>query len=216
MRKAFLWSVLSTTCLSAAAQEPLDSLRYILPEFKAGIVVYTDNHYGRGMVNISPLDQQVYCISDRGDTLVVEDNSSISKASMGGRTFFKWNNSFVEIVHSHGELGIGVIRSTAKVDNAKIGAFGTVDRLSSIETYSHNESSGTFRTSIIDNPLNYVYVLTPCLCKGGRYYDVTRKSFQKLFPSKKDYIESVWRERKMDVKNMDEVKAFFDELSRED
>ena len=210
--KAAAVSLCLALSLASAAQSRLDSLQYILPAFSAGAVRYSDGSFSRGLVNISPMDQTVYCLSAAGDTLVAENNSGIMAVSMGGRNFTKWNDSFVELVVSSGEIGVGVVRATSRVNNAKTSAFGTVDRLSSIDTYSHRQNTGSLRTNIIDNPLNYVYVTTPCLCKGGRYFNVTKKAFEKLFPDKKDYIESVWAERRQSVCSLEGAVAFFREL----
>ena len=180
MRKLVL-SIAAFFCgLSAFAQ--LDSLSYMLPNFAQGVVVFSGNQFNRGLVNISPMDQQVYCIGSARDTLIVAGNENIVSVSAGGRTFVKWRNYFVETVVSSGDTGVGIFRVTSRVNNVKTGIYGTTDKLSSMDTYSHTRSSGTFRTNIIDDPRNYVYTETPCLCKDGKYYDVSKKELRTSVP----------------------------------
>lgn len=206
---AFLLISLSAT---AQGRKQLDSLAYILPQFEQGSVVYADKSFSRGLLNISPLDQAVYCITPEKDTLTVQNYQSIISVTVNGRSFLRWKESFVENIVTDGDTGIGIIRSTTRVNNVKTGAYGMVDNSSAIESYSYDSMTGSFRENIIDNPLNYIYKLSPCLYKDGKYFTVNKKSFEKLFPAQKDFIEGVWNERKINVGNVTEVTAFYKEL----
>lgn len=216
MKKVLSAIILLCACILASAQnkKQLDSLAYILPEFDQGIVVYSDGNFNRGILNISPLDQVVCCISPENDTLFIADNYSIMKVHIGNRSFERWRDAFVETIISDEETGtgIGVTRATARINNVKTGAYGMVDHSSSIESYSYDNFSGNFSVNIIDDPLNFRYKEEPCLVKDGKYSAVTKKNFQKLFPSKKAYIESVWNTRKLIVSDTKDVVAFYKEL----
>lgn len=199
-------------CAGAQGSRQLDSLRYILPEFCQGTVIFGDKSVSRGVLNISPLDHTVYCISAEGDTLSVAGNSDIISVSASGRSFVRWQESFVEIVITDGNTGVGIVRSTSKVNNAKPGAFGMASGASSTRTYSVDPSSGTFRDFIMDDPRNYVYRQFPCLCKDGRCLPVSKKSFERLFPEQKACIGSVWSDRNIDIADTDSVIDFYKEL----
>lgn len=199
-------------CASAQSHKQLDSLSFILPEFGQGSVVYADKHFSRGEINISPLDQMVYCITAERDTLTATDNASIISVTVDGRSFLRWKDSFVENIVTNGDTGIGIIRSTTKVNNVKTGAYGMVDNSSAIDSYTYDSMTGSFKENIIDNPQNYMYKRSPCLYKDGKYYTVSKKSFERLFPDKKAYIESVWADRKVSASDVDSVIAFYNEL----
>ena len=202
-------------CSRAQTHRQLDSLSYILPHFAQGSVVYADKQFSRGLLNISPIDQTVYCITADGDTLTVMNNEHIVSVSAGGRSFVRWKDAFVERILTDGDTGIGIIRSVTKVNNVKTGAYGMVDNSSSITTYARDEHSGAFTTHIIDDPKNYVYRLSPCLYKDGKYFYVNKKSFEKLFPEKKDLISSLWQEMKINVGDVGEVTAFYNEIKQQ-
>lgn len=206
--------LLLTVCVCAGAQgkKQLDSLKYIQPQFSEGTVIFADKHMSRGTLNISPFDQIVYCVISGKDTLSVAGNPDIISVSVDGRSFVRWRDSFVEIVASDGSVGVGIIRSTDKVNNVKTGAYGMATSSSSVRTYSVDANTGNFHDLIIDDPRNYVYSQSPCLFSGGKYFTVSRKAFEKLFPEQKAFIESVWAERDIDIADVDSVIDFYREL----
>ena len=199
-------------CTNAQGQKQLDSLRYIFPEFMQGTVIFADKQINHGVLNISPLDQQVYCLSPEKDTLFVEGPAEIISVSAAGRSFVKWNGSFVEIVTKESDTGIGIIRSTSKVSNVKTGAYGMSSATSSMKSYSVDATTGTLSNLIIDDPRNYVYRTSTCLVNKGRCIVLSKKNFEKMFPGKKDYIETVWPDLNLTAADHDAVLAFYNEL----
>lgn len=205
-------SLLAGVCAGAQGQKQLDSLKYILPEFGQGTVIFADKQFNRGVLNISPLDQSVYCLSPEKDTLYVSGNPDIISVSVAGRSFVKWKDSFVEVITRDPDTGIGVIRSVVKVNNVKTGAYGMSSSTASIKSYSVDANTGILTNLIIDDPRNYVYTRTACLMSKGKYYPVSKKSFEKVFPDKKDYIESVWSELSLSSTDVEAVLAFYNSL----
>lgn len=196
----------------AQGHRQLDSLAYILPEFCQGTVLFADGQVSHGVVNISPLDQAVYCITEAKDTVTALNYTNIISVSAGGRSFFKWKSSFVENVIIEGDSGVGIIRTTSKINNVKTGAYGMSSSTASIDSYSYDGRTGALHINIIDDPHNFVYKSTPALLKNGKYYSVSKKSFERLFPEQKSYIESVWEERSPVQSDVSDVVAFYKEL----
>lgn len=214
MKKILAVTLTTLACLSVNAQGggQLDSLKYILPEFTRGTVIFADKTVKSGILNISPMDQAVYCLSEKNDTLYIATYPDIVSVSAAGRFFIGWKSSFVEIIASGADSGIGIIRTTMRVNNVKAGAYGMASSTSATKSYSVDASSGTMHNIIIDDPRNYTYIKTVCLILNGKGLPVNRKSFQKLFPAQKDFIESVWPERGINASDIDAVIAFYDEL----
>lgn len=204
--------LLVSVCAGAQAQKQLDSMKYILPQFNQGTVLLADKQVNRGELNISPLDQAVYCISPQKDTLYVANNPDIISVSVAGRSFVKWKGSFVEIVARNSGTGIGLIRSVAKVNNVKTGAFGMSSSTSFIKSYSVDTDSGVYEKLIIDDPRNYIYSKSACLTNNGKCFVISKKSFEKVFPDKKAYIESVWGDLNLTPTDVEGVIAFYNEL----
>lgn len=205
----FLLAAFSAT---AQGKGQLDSLKYILPEFQDGTVIFSDKTMKRGTLNISPLDQSVYCITGDRDTLYVGTYPDIISVSVPGRSFVGWNDSFVEIICSNSDTGIGIIRSTMRVNNVKKGAYGMNSSTSSTKSYSVDAASGTLGRIIIEDPRNYSHVRKACLLNNGRILSVAKKSFQKMFPAQKDYIETVWKDLDINPTDVESVIAFYNEL----
>lgn len=199
-------------CASAQGHKHLDSLKYILPEFCRGNVVFADKQVKSGLLNISPIDQSVYCVTDNKDTLYIAGYPDIISVGVAGRYFMGWKDSFVEIVASDSGTGVGVVRSTMKINNVKPGAYGMASSTSSVKSYSVDPSSGSLHNIIIDDPRNYSYSKTAWLLNNGKFMSATKKSFEKLFPTQKTYIESVWADRDIKATDIEAVLAFYNEL----
>lgn len=199
-------------CVNAQGQKQLDSLRYIFSEFRQGTVIFADKQINHGVLNISPLDQAVYCLSPESDTLYVQGPADIISVSVSGRSFIRWNGSFVEIVTKESDTGVGIIRSTSKVSNVKTGAYGMSSATSSMRSYSVDATTGTLSSLIIDDPRNYVYRKSTCLVHKGKCIPLSKKSFEKMFPGKKEYIESVWPDLNLMSAEPDAVLAFYYDL----
>lgn len=212
--KRICTAIFLLACISVQAQgqKQLDSLRYILPEFTRGTVIFADKTVKSGILNISPMDQAVYCLSEKNDTLYIATYPDIISVSAAGRFFIGWKNSFVEVLTNGPDNGIGLIRTTMKVNNVKAGAYGMASSTSSTRSYSVDAASGALNNVIIDDPRNYTYIKTVCLIQNGKGLPVSKKSFQKLFPAQKDFIESVWSERNVSASDIDSVLAFYNEL----
>lgn len=204
--------LLVSLCASAQGHKQLDSLRYILPEFCRGTVVFDGKQVRSGLLNISPIDQSVYCISNEKDTLYTGCYPDIVSVSVAGRYFMGWRSSFVEILASGSGTGVGVVRSTMKVNNVKPGAYGMSSSTSSVKSYSVDATSGSLHSTIIEDPRNYVYIKTAYLLNNGKFLPATKKSFEKMFPAHKEFIESVWSERDIKATDIDGVIAFYNEL----
>lgn len=212
--KRICTAIFLLACISVQAQgqKQLDSLRYILPEFTRGTVIFADKTIKSGILNISPMDQAVYCLSEKNDTLYIATFPDIISVSAAGRFFIGWKNSFVEVLTNGPDNGIGLIRTTMKVNNVKAGAYGMASSTSSTRSYSVDAASGALNNVIIDDPRNYTYIKTVCLIQNGKGLPINKKSFQKLFPAQKDFIESVWSERNVSASDIDSVLAFYNEL----
>lgn len=214
MKRLFISTLFVLAGLTAEAQEniPLDSLRFVLPEFCQGTVRFADNQLRGGMLNISPIDQAVYSLSDGKDTLYVAEHPEITSVSVAGKFFVGWSGRLVEVIASDDDKGVGILRTTTKINNVKTGAYGGVSSTSSSRSYSIDAISGSYSSLIIDDPRNYVYSKTTYLLNKGKFIPVSKKSFEKLFPGQKDYIESIWPSLDVQDSNPDSVLKFYKEL----
>jgi len=210
MKYRFILLLLFVCCWTQAQGQQLDSMSFILSEFGRGTVVYADKHFGQGMLNISPMDQLVYCIS-ANDTLVVDGNDRIVNVIISGRSFVKWKDTYVETVYTNNEgVGVAISRCVSRVSNVKTGAYGTTSSTSSQRSYSYGNSIGVLRPYIVDDPRNFIYKQNCCLVKDGNIYPVSKKSFEKLFPGKKELVDSLWQSKNIDVTDSGSIIDFIE------
>ena len=86
-----------------------DSVKYVLPAFKNGRVVYKNGEFSPGVFNISTLDQSLRFMQD-GQELSVADIDEVDRVSIGGMLFLRQQNGFFGIVDQAGDVCLCVER----------------------------------------------------------------------------------------------------------
>ena len=69
----------SFTSPNAQSQRMLDSVKYILPEFTAGMVIFKNGEQSNGAININTIDQKIHFIDPKGEILVITNNDDVSR-----------------------------------------------------------------------------------------------------------------------------------------
>ena len=85
------------TSPNAESQKMLDSVKYILPEFSAGMVIFENGEQSNGAVNINTIDQKVHFIDPNGKILVLSNNEQVSRVFIKGRSFINSRYGYIEV-----------------------------------------------------------------------------------------------------------------------
>ena len=200
---------IAALCLSVAAfaQQQLDSLIYIFPQFEIGSVMFSDKTFSKGKVNIDILEQKLKCI-DQNDTLEVDGN--IVTVTIKRRTFY-WNkDKFIELLEYQDDKGLGISRMSTFVNNVKDAGYGMTSGTTSTTTYGYNETGHLEMNVVLKYRENLIYKATPFFYVNGKFQTPSKKAFQKAFPAKKDVIESFVAEHDTRWAVYDDVKALYD------
>ena len=186
-----------------------DSVRYVMPSFGPGSLLYKDGGYSRGTFNISTLDQTLRFLDTDGSEKTLADPSQVESVSISNVLFLHVQNKYLGVVADYGEVLLCVEKRMV-FDDRKAGAYGTSSATSSIRTVggTYAEGGATFRFSNV----KYELKETPFLYKKGRLTVPAKRSLQKLFPNKKDAIEAYLQENSVDFSNYEEVRALLDSL----
>ena len=123
----------------------LDSVKFVSPEFQAGVITFSDGGFSRAPVNISTIEQRVYFISPEGQYQVLADEDQVRRVSIKGRTFIKSKYGYVEILQTDGDVSLGAVYRTSFFETEKKGRSNT--RSSPISTRTGRCTSPTKRTS---------------------------------------------------------------------
>ena len=203
--KRVLVSVLCALCtLAAGAQSRQasfeamlpDSVKYVLPAFAEGSLVYKDGGFSKGSFNISALDQTLRYIDTDGSEKAFYDDNVVDRVTIGGVLFIRPQASYLGIVGIWDEVML-CVEKRLKFDDAKRGAYGTVSSTSNIKSIQV-VGTGDGSQFHFDGDLRYEIKETPYLYRKGRVYVPTKKLLCKFFPDKKDRIENYLRENKVD------------------
>ena len=193
-------------------QHMLDSVKYVLPDFTAGIVIFRDGRTANGPLNISTISQKLLFISPQGEIQEVLNQNNIDRVSVKGRSFVQTKQGFVELLDIADNVILGSVKRVKFLESEKKGAFGTTSETTSVTTISSITTEGQ-RYELAQNVNTpYTYRVTPYLGRNGKFSYATKKYIMKCFPSKQDQIEAYLQEHKVDFENLDDVRALFEYL----
>jgi len=207
----FVISILTSVLMQAQDEGMCSLIKYALPQFGDGIAQLDDGSRQSGKFNICIVDQSVHFLSG-SDTLVMADNASVIKVTIGKHLFLKERMKYTEVLDMAGDVFLGIEKNTVITDNFKQGAYGTLSATSSIDSYSRNDVTGMYYDTVLDDPNNYLYEETYTLIKGERFFILNKKTLPKCFPGKKAVIEKYFAEHNVNFKSYDDVKALFDAM----
>lgn len=199
---------------NAESQKLLDSIKYVLPEFASGMVLFSNGQQSHGALNINTIDQRVHFIDSKGAVLALTDNDKVSKVFIKGRTFMKNRNGYIEILESTDDVVMGVYRSVSFLSEDKEGAFGSKSQTSSIQTVNAVQSDGYMIDFEKNRNSPYIYKQVPYVCRKGLFYPVSKKVLYKCFPNKKEAIDKYIDENKVNMGNVAEVREMFKAINQ--
>jgi hypothetical protein len=194
------------------AQHILDSIKYVLPDFTAGIVIFKDGRTANGPLNISTITQKLLFISPEGEIQVAYNQNTIDRVSVKGRSFVQTNQGFVELLDMVDDVILGCVKRVKFLESEKKGAFGTSSQTSSVTSISSITADGQIYELAQNVKTPYIYSVTPYLGRNGKFSYATKKYMLRCFPSKKNEIEAYLKENKVDFENLEDVRALFEYL----
>lgn len=208
---AFCLLALSVRAQSAQADFEAtlpDSVKYVMPSFGPGNILYKDGGYSRGSFNICTVDNTLRYIDTDESEKVLADPSQVETVSISGVLFLHSQSMYLGVVGDYDDVLLCVNKHLV-FDDRKAGAYGTSSATSSIRTVGASTDSGsTFRFSNV----KYEVKETPYLYKKGRVYVPSKKTLTKLFPAKKADIEAYLEGTRMEFSDYRQVEALLEKI----
>lgn len=182
---------------------------YMYPSFQNGSIMYKDNTFGEGKMNLYLLGEDIHFIDPKGDTLELNNQNDVKMVSIGKDMYLRFQNSYVRILESTDQVALGM-RSYVFLDHsAKEGAYGVVSNTMSVTTMrSVSEGGREYYLSSLKN-LPYTLKHDLFLYANEKLYMATKKNFIKLYPEKKADIEAFIKENKTNFDNAQDALALF-------
>lgn len=197
------------------SQRILDSVKFVLPEFASGIVIFNDGTQSNGALNINTMTQCVHFIDPDGKDLALVNNNQVSKVFIKNRLFLNSRYGYIEVYETTDDVFMGELRSVNFISEAKEGAFGSKSQTTSIQTLTHIETSAGYRVDFEKQKNSpYSYKKIPYLHRKGAFVPATKKAFQRYFPSKKEFIEQYVDKHDLRLNHVDHARELFKTVSK--
>lgn len=201
--------------VSAFAQEgsgdiPADVF-YLMPEFGQGMVYFTGQAPAQGKLNICAEDHSLRFLDDKGEEMSSKADN-IVRVVIDNVVFVRDEDVFYKIVPVTEGLSVAFRRDVEILRDAKTGAYGVVDRTSSIREYSSVYSDGVMHT--LGSSKSYPYrVYESCsLYKDGSIIGFNKRNLRKHFPDRKADIDAWLKAGHALPEKLDDVQAFLTRL----
>lgn len=180
-----------------------DSVKYYLPEFKEGRIIYKDGGFSTAKFNISTLDQTLRYMDSDGKVMGIKDNNSVDRAFIGGSIFLRYRSYYLALSMDIGDVYLCATRRLQFGDQKK-GAFGSESSTSNIKEVKKVEGSGGMIYDL-NGKQTYEVKIIPFIYRKHVAYAPTKKLLLKLFKDKTDLINNYVETHKVNFNDFDQV-----------
>lgn len=176
------------------AEEMTPEIYYLVPEFSQGTVYFNDRGPAEGLLNICAVDHTLRFMDDNGQELSASDVDNVSRVVIGDALFIRANGFFYRMYPVSSLEGIALKREVKYITDGKQGAYGTVDRTSSIRDYKtiYGADGVSYQ---LQKDKKYPFEVNErlFLYKGKDVLVFNKRNLKKLFPDKKEEIDQYFK-----------------------
>ena len=183
---------------------------YLLPEFRQGMVYFSDQGPAQGELNICAVDQTLRFM-DKGQELS-SGADNINRVVVDDIVFVRIDGIFYRLYPITDDLTVAFRRDVEILRDVKTGAYGIQSRTSSIREVGSLQSDGMMYT--LQSSKSYPYnVSESCfLFQAGDVTPINKRSLRKRFPARKDELDA-WLKSHSLPKTLEETRAFLSRLN---
>ncbi|MBO6028147.1 MAG: hypothetical protein J6P75_02960 [Bacteroidales bacterium] len=182
---------------------------YLLPEFRPGMVYFSDQGPAQGQLNICAVDQTLRFM-DKGQELS-SNADNINRVVVDDIVFVRVDGAFYRLYPINDELTVAYRRDVEILRDVKTGAYGIQSRTSSIREVGSLQSDGMMYTLQSSKSYPYNVSETCFLYQAGDVTPITKRSLRKRFPARKDDLDA-WLKSHSVPKSLDDTRAFLSRL----
>ena len=183
---------------------------YLLPEFRQGMVYFSDQGPAQGNLNICAVDQTLRFMDKDQELSSGADN--INRVIVDDIVFVRIDGAFYRLYPITDDLVLAFRRDVEILRDVKTGAYGIQSRTSSIREVGSLQADGMMYT--LQSSKNYPYNVTEScfLYQAGNVDPITKRSLRKRFPERKNDLDA-WLKSHSIPKTLDETRAFLSRLN---
>lgn len=180
-----------------------DSVKYYLPDFKEGRIIYKDGGFSAAKFNISTIDQTIRFIDSNGKVMGIKDNGSVDRVYIGGSVFLRHRSYYLALSLDIDEVYLCATHRLQLGDQKK-GAFGSESSTSNIKEVKKVEGYGGMIYDL-NGKQPYEVKIIPFIYRNHVAYAPTKKLLLKLFKDKTILINNYLDTHKVNFNDFGQV-----------
>ena len=197
----FLASVLLFLGLSAAAQAPI----YLFEEFTDGTVLLKNRSVVKTRFNLDIFHDK-FLYMDGDQVMEMTDFSNVSTVLIGDRTFIPQGKTLYEVIALDPENNLLVKWHRKNNPMGKKGAYDQIAHASSTQSLDPNYYSPSVTKEAARDEMRTVSENKYGMLSNGKFRTFTdKRSFLKLFPNRKEELETFINEQHLLFTDVDDV-----------
>ncbi|MFT3681380.1 MAG: hypothetical protein QM791_13970 [Ferruginibacter sp.] len=187
---------------------------YRYPSFKNARVFFTNAEPAGGRLNYNYLLQTMQFVGDKGDTLVIADETYISHITIDTDTFFH-QDGYLEKIAGNNKMRLAVKRILKTNGEAKkLGAYGIASATNNILSEGRIRSHATVNDLGVNEEYDFTRETAYYISVDNKTFTaISKKNISKLFPKRQEQIEAYMHENKTNLTKEEDVKKLFDYIS---
>jgi len=195
--------------INTISQEGFYTKGFIYPQYENGKVNFKDGSVAEAPLNYSVLNNQVYFLNRKKDTLILAHPETIKEVLINTDTFCFYKKDFIKKI-SHYSIAPNLFeKKTLKyIGKEKKGPYGTYSGVSASESnstfYDHQNEMVTYIAldeNLIFSARSQFYITV----STDKFYLVTKSNLKKAFPEYDEKLKEFISSNKIDLDKRDGV-----------
>ncbi len=180
---------------------------FVFEGFKPSVIKLSNGEVHEAMANISNISQNISIISENGDTININAEPLVQSLSSQGDLYVKQGKMYLQILHTNGQVSVGLNRSMKITGDAVEGPYGLTNDVASFSIKGSLEDLNNIVKINSSFFINYNYRETIFLLTKGRMLVANKKNIERLFPKerKEKKIESYIKDNNIRFVNNEDV-----------
>ncbi len=185
-----------------------DSVKYAVPQFGAGRIVYKNGEFSNGTMNICIIDHTLRFLDETGTEKVLSSEDDIARVNLGGTMFIRHNKSYLQVCDQIDGVMLCYSKRYVPVTSKK-GAFGMASETTNIKEVGRMGDSGEYVLKAGDE---FKVQTTPFFCRDSKVVGCTEKALTKMLPDRKAAIQEYSDANKVSYSSLEDLQKLFEAL----
>jgi hypothetical protein len=181
-----------------------DSVRYLYPTFKNGIVYFKDGRLVNARLNYNSLFEEIMFIAPGGDTMALDNGATMKYVVVETDTFY-FDNFFLRSSGTYGDIKLASKELFAIMDVNSIGAMGNnaPSAVTTVRTFlTRGQSRELTRQEVLKIRKQTQFYIGD---RFNHYKIVNRKNLMDFFPGKSKKVKEYLKDNTVNFSSKDDL-----------